>query len=133
MIHSPSLTPPPDGIASVRKIFLCPMCKSRHEIFFPPKFADNRSRFPFTYCFLHKFQNAVNIEDTDKDILTTLYVDAQLNIRGVEANFSGEDTNIMSREVSQSIISKLTQVILDMQEEYGELLKKCEDFKSKLE
>lgn len=128
----PLLTPPPDDVKMVRKIFLCPICKVRHEIYFPLTFAENRSRFPFAYCFLHKFQNAVNIEDTDKEILTTLYIDAQLNVRGVEANFSGEDTNIMSREVSQSIISKLTQVILDMQEEYSALLKKCEELKEKL-
>ncbi len=130
---APSLTPPPDDVKTVRKIFLCPVCKVSHAIFFPPKFADNRSRFPFTYSFMHSFQNAVNIEDTDKDILTTLYVDAQLNIRGVEAILTGEDTNIINREVSQTIISKLTQVILDMQEEYDALLMKCEDFKSKME
>jgi hypothetical protein len=130
---APTLTPPPDDVKSVRKIFLCPICKIRHDLFIPPKFADNRSRFPFTYSFIHSFQNAVNIEDTDKDILTTLYIDAQLNIRGVEAILTGEDTNIINREVSQKIISKLTHVILDMQEEYGALLKKFEDLKLKME
>ncbi|MHA1745159.1 MAG: hypothetical protein ACTSWW_04105 [Promethearchaeota archaeon] len=130
---APSLTPPPDDVKSVRKIFLCPICKTRHEIFFPLKFADNRSRFPFTYSFIHSFQNAVNIEDTDKDILTTLYIDAQLNIRGVEAILTGEDTNIINRETSQTIIAKLTQVIMDMQEEYAALLKKFRDLKSTME
>ena len=131
MAHSPSMTPPADDVEKVRKIFQCPVCKSRHEIFFPPTFAANRSRFPFTYTFIHKLQNARSIEDTDKEILTTLYIDAQLNIRGVEALLTEDDTNIVSKEVSRAVISKLTTVILDMQEEYAALLKKYEALEKK--
>ncbi|UYP48387.1 hypothetical protein NEF87_004672 [Candidatus Lokiarchaeum ossiferum] len=122
MTNSPSLTEIEPNM--VKKIFQCPICKRTHQIYFPPEFAKNRSKYPFTYIFIHSFQNADSIEDKDKDVLTTLYIDAHLNIRGVEAIIAEDDTNILSKEVSKAMVSKLTKVIMEMQIEHDQLAEK---------
>ena len=124
---------PSNETKSVTKIYQCPICKQMHEVSFPSNFAENRKIYPFTHVSIHKYVNATKVEDTDKDILTTLYLDAQLNIRGVEALLSEDDTNIVSKETSVEIIGKLTKVILEMQKEMDVLQKECCEFKEKYE
>ncbi len=117
----------------VTKRYQCPICKQMHDVSFPSNFAENRNKYPFTFVYMHKYVNATNVEDKDKDILTTLYLDAQLNIRGVEALLAEDDTNIVSKEISKEMIAKLTKVILEMQKEMDVLQKECCEFKEKYE
>ncbi|RLI61230.1 MAG: hypothetical protein DRO88_13295 [Promethearchaeia archaeon] len=117
----------------VKKIYRCPVCKKTHEIYFPADFASNRSKYPFSYVFLHKYENSENIEDKDKEILTTIYIDAHLNIRGVEAIINEDDTNILSKDTSKEIIGKLTRFILELQEEHEILIKKYNELEKKYE
>lgn len=102
-----------------------------HNIYFPANFADNRVRYPFAYIFIHPHQKADSIEDLNKDVLTTLYLDAQLNIRGVEAIIAEDDTNILSKEVSKEMVSTLTKVIMEMQEDYKRLANKYRELEKK--
>ncbi|MHA1522680.1 MAG: hypothetical protein ACTSVZ_05435 [Promethearchaeota archaeon] len=117
----------------VTKRYQCPVCKKMHEVSFPANFAENRAKYPFTFVYMHKYINAPNVDDTDKDILTTLYLDAHLNIRGVEALLAEDDTNIVSKEISREMVAKLTKVILEMQKEMDVLQKECCEFKEKYE
>ncbi|QEE16494.1 hypothetical protein DSAG12_02324 [Promethearchaeum syntrophicum] len=127
------MTNAPDIGNKIKKIYHCPICKKTHEIFFQSDFANNRSKYPFSYVFLHKYENSENIEDKDKEILTTIYVDAQLNIRGVEALLNEDDTNILSKDISKEIIGKLTRFILELQDEHEILIKKFNDLEKKCE
>ena len=117
----------------IKKIYRCSICKKTHDLYFPSDFAKNRSKYPFSYVFLHKYENSENIEDKDKDILTTIYIDAQLNIRGVEVILNEDDTNILSKDTSKDIIGKLTGFILELQDEHEILIKKYNDLEKKYE
>ncbi len=77
--------------------------------------------------------NSENIEDKDKDILTTIYIDAHLNIRGVEVLLNEDDTNILSKDTSKEIIGKLTRHILELQDEHEILIKKYNNLEKKYE
>ena len=123
----------PENDNKIKKMYRCPICKKTHDIYFSPDFANNRSKYPFTYVFLHKFENSENIEDKDKDILTTIYIDAHLNIRGVEVLLNEDDTNILSKDTSKEIIGKLTGYILELQEEHEVLIKKYNHLEKKYE
>jgi hypothetical protein len=108
----------------VRRQYYCSVCKKRHSLYFPKKFAENRSRFPFSYVYLHKFHDSPTIEDFEKDILTTLYIDSNINIRGVDAIMLEDETNIQSKDDSKEIITKLMNTILELQEDYTRLSEK---------
>ncbi len=95
-----------------------------HEISFPEDFGKNRVKYPFSYVYMHKAKNTGDLNDYDKDILTTLYLDSNLSIRGVEAIIPDDSANILSKEDSKTMISNLTQIILQMQEDYDILNKK---------
>jgi len=123
----------PDNDNKIKKLYRCPICKKTHEIYFHPDFANNRSKYPFSYVFLHKYESSENIEDKDKEILTTLYIDAQLNIRGIEALLNEDDTNILSKNTSKEIIGKLTYHILELQDEHEILIKKYNNLEKKYE
>jgi hypothetical protein len=123
----------PDNDKKIKKMYRCPICKKTHDIYFSPDFANNRSKYPFSYVFLHKYENSEKIEDKDKDILTTIYIDAQLNIRGVEVLLNEDDTNILSKDTSKEIIGKLTGFILELQEEHEILIKKFNNLEKKYE
>ena len=127
------MTKTPENGNKMKKIYRCPICKKTHDLYFPAYFAKNRSKYPFSYVFLHKYENSENIEDKDKDILTTLYIDAQLNIRGVEVLLNEDDTNILSKDTSKEIIGKLSGFILELQDEHEMLIKKYNDLEKKYE
>ena len=57
------------------------------------------------------------------DILTTLYIDANLAIRGVEG-VRLTSSDVISKDDSSEIVTKLTNYILQLQEENNELERK---------
>lgn len=111
-------------IRTIKKYYNCPTCKKSHEISFPANFAENRVKYPFSYVYFHKLKTPEKIEDVDKDILTTLYLDSNLNIRGVETIIMEDDSNILSKEDSKTMIATLTKTILEMQKDYDKLNRK---------
>ena len=127
------MTKAPENNKNMKKMYRCPICKKTHDIYFPADFAKNRSKYPFSYVFLHKYENSENIEDKDKEILTTLYIDAQLNIRGVEVLLNEDDTNILSKDTSKEMIGKLSSFILELQDEHEILIKKYNNLEKKYE
>jgi hypothetical protein len=110
----------------IHKTFQCKICNKIHEISLPENFAQGRTQYPITYVYIHRYESDsdADIENKDKDILTTLYIDANLTIRGVEVSFTEDDTNILSKETSKENNSKLSNTLKKLQTKYKELLKK---------
>ena len=106
----------------LNRVYNCPKCKIIHNIKIPKKITENRTSFPFPFVFLH------SSEDNLEDLLTILYIDAQLHIRAVEI-IEVENTNIFSEELTKQITEKLMEKILSLEEEnlhLKELLSKLE-------
>lgn len=109
----------------VKKLYKCPVCQIQHEIAFDADLAKNQPKFPFGYIYLHKYQtsNPLNFEEVGIDILTTLYLDGDLNIRGVEA-IKLLTTDIFSKEDTAAIIQKMSNHVQELQQALDEMTRK---------
>ena len=115
----------------VHMTFRCTLCKRDHHISLPADMAKGKESFPFSYVFLHKLEsNDGNIDEIGIDILTTLYIDANMKIRGVETKklTSGD---IISKDDSKNIITNLMEEMGRLQDAYNELDKNFKDLKEK--
>ncbi len=98
----------------VTKLYFCNVCRAQHAIQLPADFAKGRESYPFSHVFLHKVEKCANIEDIGTDVLTTLYIDANNSIRGVEVKkLVGGD--IISKDESKEMIVKLMNEIGNLQ------------------
>nr|MDO8118768.1 hypothetical protein [Candidatus Sigynarchaeota archaeon] len=114
----------------VSKSYFCTVCKTQHKLDLPADLAKGRDAYPFSHVFLHKVEKSTNIEEIGTDILTTLYIDANLSIRGVEVKkLVGGD--IISKDDSKAIISELMEEIGRLQGELYQLQEKYRDLKEK--
>jgi len=75
---------------------------------------ENRERYPFPFVFLH------SLEENLEDLLTVLYIDANLDIRAVEI-IELENSNIFSEVLAKEITEKLMNEIMALQEENMQL------------
>jgi len=91
----------------VEKVYNCPHCKKIHAVKLPSNIAENRESYPFRHVFLH---------GELKELLTTLYIDKNLQIRGVEVHHL-QDSDIFSKEYADQMINKLMDLILTLQKE----------------
>ena len=108
---------------TITKFYYCSICKKRHSIEFPSDFAQNRTHYPFVHFFIHKFQGdpKKHIEKIGADIITTLYIDKNLTVRGSEVALEDPNANIMNRDDAQTMITFLTNHINELQEAYDHL------------
>jgi len=95
----------------IQRSYHCRVCKTTHEIKLQKKISESQSKFPFSYFFLH---------GELKNILTTLYLDKQLEIRGVDVQKLTDD-DIFSKDQVISISSILMKEIEDLLKENEEL------------
>ncbi len=100
--------------ATVLKIYHCPKCKKTHTIKLSKAMSENRDRYPFPFVFLHSEEEGL------EDLLTVLYVDANLDIRAVEI-IELENSNIFSEDLAKEITEKLMDEIITLQQENMEL------------
>ena len=98
----------------IRRIYNCAYCKRTHFIDLAKDLAENKPRYPFPHVFLHSSEGDLN------DILTTLYLDAQLQIRGVEI-LKLENNDIFSESLTKKITEKLMDMIIRLEQENIEL------------
>lgn len=98
----------------VLRLYNCPKCKLMHNIKLSKKLAENQQRFPFPYVFLH------SSEENLEDLLTLLYLDAQLQIRAVEI-IEVAKSNIFSEELAKQITDKLMDKIVCLEQENVQL------------
>jgi len=99
---------------TITRIYNCPKCKKTHSITLERSIADNRNRYPFPHVFIHSSQGNID------DLLTILYIDAQLQIRAVDI-IELENSNVFSEDLAKEIMDKLMNEINKLQEENLEL------------
>ncbi|MFX1554762.1 MAG: hypothetical protein ACFFBV_12605, partial [Promethearchaeota archaeon] len=107
----------------LNRLYNCPKCKKTHTVKLQRDLFKNKSSFPFSYAYLHSSEGNLN------DLLTILYLDKQLQIRGVDVIEIQDSIGIFSEELTRKITETLMDEIVSLQEEnfqLNELLNKIE-------
>ncbi len=105
----------------VTRDYYCGTCQKQHKVELPADLASTHSQFPFAYFYLH---------GDAKDVLSTLYLDADLKVRGEETQKldTGFD-DIFSKGQMLSIVQNLMGEIERWRADYDDLKKKYEALK----
>jgi hypothetical protein len=107
----------------VEKDFYCPLEKKKIKVNLARSLVQGKSNFPVSYMYIH---GPVN------DILTTLYIDANLSIRGVESVYLNNEDNIFSKEQTREMMLKLMEEFTAMQKENERLVEELKYLRSEL-
>ena len=102
--------------------FYCEKCKKTHSISLRKDLLAKQESFPFAYFHLH---------GPVKEILSTLYIDANLNIRGVESVRLKVNDKIFSTDQAMSIVENLVAELTKSQQDYNILREKYEKLEQK--
>ncbi|MFX1503206.1 MAG: hypothetical protein ACFFDH_19755 [Promethearchaeota archaeon] len=97
------------------RLYNCPKCKKTHTIKLQKDLSENKSNYPFSYAYLHSSEGNLN------DLLTILYLDRQLQIRGVDVIEIQDSIGIFSEDLTRKITETLMDEILSLQEENYQL------------
>ncbi|MBN2153254.1 MAG: hypothetical protein JW839_17500 [Candidatus Lokiarchaeota archaeon] len=117
----------------VPKNYYCSICKKHHDILLPKDLVKNRESYPFAHIFLHKLEgSSSSIDDVGADILTTLYIDANLAIRGSEVKKLAA-CDIISKDDSKNIVTELMEEMARLQDELTRIQKENNDLKMELD
>ncbi len=103
--------------------YFCKVCNANHEITLSKDLLKEHKDFPFPFVYLH---------GQTHELVTTLYIDANLKIRGVEVTTLSEGSNLFSSEFSQSIAQTLVNEIQKLTKENEDLKKRIIELESKL-
>ena len=103
----------------VNKNYYCRICNNTHEIKLRKNLTEKQSKFPFSYSFLH---------GELKNILTTLYLDDELEVRGVDVQQLRDD-DLFSKGQVVSISSTLMEEIERLRTENEKLQKELNKLK----
>ena len=105
----------------VTREYHCKVCQKQHKVDFPADLASKHTQFPFAYFYLH---------GDAKEVLSTLYLDAELRVRGEESQQldPGSD-DIFSKGQMLSIVRNLMDELERWRTDYDELKKKYEALK----
>jgi hypothetical protein len=96
----------------IMKKYACNICNEIHEIKLNKKLIEHQTQFPIPYIFLH---------GPLKNLLTTIYIDKNFEIRSVDVHELNED-DIFSKEQVISIISTLMEEIERLRDENSKLI-----------
>ena len=94
----------------ISRAYHCPKCRLMHTVKLPKDLAINKPVFPFPNVFLHSSEEGLGLDD----LLTVLYVDRDLYIRGVEV-MEVEESNIFSEDLTKQIAEKLMDKIVSLE------------------
>lgn len=111
-----------ENVDFVVRQYHCRICGITHDIQLRKSICENQKKFPFPHAFLH---------GELKNILTTLYLDKALQIRGVDVHQLGED-DIFSKEQVISITGTLMEEIERLRTENVKLQKELNIYKNKV-
>lgn len=117
----------------IKKDYYCPVCKKKHQMTFPAGFAIEKASYPFAHVFLHKIEGSSEIEEMGADILTTLYIDANCDIRGVEAKQLVAIQNVMAVDDFTHIVNQLMDEIARLLDDYHRLQADYKALRARLE
>ncbi|MHA1368852.1 MAG: hypothetical protein ACTSRA_03910 [Promethearchaeota archaeon] len=112
----------------VVRSFKCRICGVEHSVELPKDLLKDKKAFPFSYVFLHKIEKSDDIEEIGIDVLTTLYLDAELRIRGVELR-KLVSSDIISKDDTAVLVRELVEEISRLQDENRMLHKEIESLK----
>ena len=105
----------------VTKHYHCRLCNDTHEIQLRKTLIEKQFKFPFSHSFLH---------GELKNILTILYLDKNLEVRGVDVQQLRDD-DIFSKEqvvsISDTLMEEIERLRMEnelLQMELGELKKR---------
>lgn len=104
----------------ITKQYNCKVCNETHKVQLPKDICEGRSKFPFPFVFLHG--PAMNI-------LTILYIDKDLQIRGVEVQEGTGD--LFSKEQVVTLATNLSDEIDRLREDNLKLMREIDDLKEK--
>jgi hypothetical protein len=99
--------------------YYCRICKKRHLVKLAKNILMGREKYPFSYIFLH---------GELKNILTTLYIDKEAQIRGVDVQELTDD-DIFSKDQVITITRKLTDELESLRKENMLLYEKIKNLK----
>lgn len=116
----------------VLKNYYCSLCKRYHDISLPKDLAKNRESYPFAHIFLHKLEGGKDIDDVGADILTTLYIDANMAIRGSEVKRLVA-CDFISKDDSKNIATELMEEMARLQDDLTKLQKENKDLRAEIE
>lgn len=110
----------------VIKHYRCKVCNATHEVKLKKDLAKGRPRYPFPYITMHS-----EVVNNDlKEFLIMLYIDKDLQIRGME-NLSGNE-DFYTKEQMKEITGKLMQEIEFLREENLALMQQIHELRAKL-
>jgi hypothetical protein len=107
----------------IKREFYCRICKKTHKINLNKKIMTRESKFPITHIYLH---------GELKNILTTLYIDKDLQIRGVDVHELHDD-DIFSKDHVTKLINTLMGEIERLQRENARLTGKLHSIKDEID
>lgn len=106
---------------TVKKIYRCKICNENHDVVLSKGLLEGRTKFPFPHVFLH---------GDLKHLLTILYLDKDLQIRGAEVqNLTIDDDNLFSKDQATSIVESLMNEVERLRIENEKLSTEIAEFK----
>jgi hypothetical protein len=99
---------------TITRLYNCQYCNTIHNIDLSKDLLDGKDSFPFPYVFLHSSQAGL------RDLLTTLYIDKNFNIRAAEV-VQVENGDIFSEKLTRRITEKLMKEIEELEQENKDL------------
>jgi len=102
--------------------YKCNICNTTHEIKINVNIIEDHMNYPFPYVFLH---------GELKNILTTLYIDKDFQIRGVDVHKLQTNENLFSKDHVLKITEELTKEIQRLNEENMRLTEELKKLKNK--
>ncbi|MHA1730052.1 MAG: hypothetical protein ACTSWY_15190 [Promethearchaeota archaeon] len=106
----------------IERQYFCSLCKKMHKVKLKKELVKIHDKFPFSYFHLH---------GPVDDLLSTLYVDANLNIRGAETVKLTNSDNIFSQQQAMKIVKNLMDELTRTQQELNELQDKYQELQKK--
>ena len=97
---------------SVSRSFYCQVCRETHKLTLKTSVLENQKNFPFVYIYFH---------GNDDEILTTLYLDANLTIRGAEGIKLDNIEGNFNQKKSELLIKKLAREIMELRKQFRTL------------
>ncbi len=104
----------------ITKQYNCKVCNETHKVELPKNICEGRLKYPFPYVFLH---------GDPKDILTILYIDKDLQIRGAESQMGTND--LFSKEQVVEMVTNLIDEVEKLRNDNLKLMREIDNLKSK--
>jgi hypothetical protein len=105
----------------IKRKYHCRVCDETHDIELNTSLSKNYEKFPFSYSFLH---------GELRNILTTLYLDKEIQIRGVDVQVLKDD-DLFSKDQVVEITETLMKEIERLRRENDNLQIELENLKKR--